>query len=400
MFHKNWTHGNVRDQGSRDMTVVTGGDDINPRPRKLSKKADSFLATLGNTFPAALVPDDLAEAFKHNANERLRLAKQQGIKLEEIYIGEDCLPSWRTLYWDPTDKSLHSAIQERLLHLQLAQDLGDLLQRELRIKSNQKLRQAYELGVKTEDISVGKSLLPEWNIRDTVDPEDLTLSESDETLRGSTSGEDTQETQQHALATTPEPVETTVSQPSDPEDPAWFKDVAPKHMYDSDGEENEDNEYDDIYMNNHVSAQPFYDENGHSNIVHDVEIVGGSGQVVNVDLEVYLAVDDEEFDDLPEVELAINKNAFEKEFGDQGAVDVYVPDMKMFCLDRFEEGEEHVRDADQEENENVILPEGPLQNVEPDNGDDMESGDEQLDSMEVYEFGSGSSDSEMYSEEE
>lgn len=342
----------------------------------------------------------MAEVFKHNANQRLRLAKQQGIKLEEIYIGEDCLPAWRTLYWDPTDKSLHSVIQERLLHLQLAQDLGDLLQRELRIKSNQKLRQAYELGVKTEDISVGKSLLPEWNIRDTVDPEDLTLSESDETLRGSTSGEDTQETQQHAVATTPEPVETTVSQPSDPEDPAWFKDIAPEHMYDSDGEENEDNEYDDIYMNNHVSAQPFYDENGHSNIVHDVEIVGGPGQVVNVDLEVYLAVDDEEFDDLPEVELAINKDAFEKEFGDQDAVDVYVPDMKMFCLDRFEEGEEHVHDAHQEEGENVILPEGPLQNVEPDNGDEMESGDEQFDSMEVYESGSGSSDSEMYSEEE
>ncbi|GAB0142641.1 Ribosome bioproteinsis protein, partial [Epichloe bromicola] len=97
-----------------------------------------------------------------------------------------------------------------------------------------------------------------------------------------------------------------------------------------------------IYLNNHVSSQPIYDEHGRSNIIYDVDLVGGvPGEFSNVDLEVYLAVDDdEEYASLPEAELAIEGEAYERCFGDEGAIDVHIPGAEIFFFNGIEESDE------------------------------------------------------------
>lgn len=153
-------------------------------------------------------------------------------------------------------------------------------------------------------------------------------------------------------------------------------------------------------MNNYVSAEPVYDEYGHSNIVHDIEIVGGSHQYSDADLEVYLAVDDEEYEDLPEVELAIDKEAFEYHFGDQDAVDIYIPDAEIFCFDGIEEEHDDDDEMDDDNDNDGHLPlEVDSYSIELDE-DDAEGENNEVDEPNAMEYHHNASGSETYSEEE
>ncbi|EFY92014.1 hypothetical protein MAC_01962 [Metarhizium acridum CQMa 102] len=331
----------------------------------LAARIEALSESLHNSLPLGLIPYKLAEALRHHSNHRLQLAREQGIKLEHLYIGTDCLPTWSTLYWDPENESLHNTIQMHLLHLQLAQKLGEFLQQQIRDKSNRRLRQALALGIKLENIFIGEC-------------------DSLETVVG-------------PIADLSDPG---AWQPSDSEGPVSFRDLAPSNIYDSD-EDDEQHHPDEIYMNNHVDTQPIYDEYGNSNIVHDVEIVGGHGQHDTVDLGVYMAVDDEEVQDLPEVELAMDRKSFEQHFGDDDAVDVHIPDMEIFCFDKIEEYDDDDMHEDNNKQQDTLRVEPPRYMELDDDGSHGEDDDiSQGNAMDICGSDDSLSDSEMLSEEE
>ncbi|KHN97225.1 uncharacterized protein MAM_04822 [Metarhizium album ARSEF 1941] len=326
-------------QSSRGATRAapsSASDEAQDLPARIKALSES----LRNSLPTSLLPDGLAEAFRQNSNQRLQLARERGVGLEEIYIAADGLPTWRTLYWDPEDESLHSAVQRSLVDLQLAQEMGEVLQRQIRDKSARRLRQALSLGIQLDDIVIGESLLPEW----TAGEDDSRRRGSPVSVAGSTPSDST------CVGATPAvgSLDTNARRPPDAEDSVLLRDL----IYgvfgggDSDSDDSDDDDPGDIYMNNHVDARPVYDEHGHGHghVVHGVEIVGGDGQN-DVDLAVYVAFDDEDLEHLPAVELAIDRDAFELSFGDQDAVDVHIPDTEIFCFDTVEEYDDDGKDA-------------------------------------------------------
>lgn len=369
----------------------------------LSERIKAYSDALRNIVPIGLVPDDLAEILRHDSNHRLDLARQQGITLDQIFIGDDCLPTWHTFCWDPEDESLHSVIQKRLLHHEVAKELGGLIQNEICVKSNRKLREAEALGISIEDLTIGKTLLPEWNADDNGNGcQDTSICISDDASSDDVTWfEGTSDTLENTATPLTDVTQCAFLEPSDLEDPTFFRDLAPDDFWDSDYEDGYD-EGDEIYLNNFVSTHPVYDEYGNSNIVHDVEIVGGACQFADADLEVYLAVDDEDFEDLPEVELAIDKEAFEYHFGDQGAVDVFVPGAELFCFDEIEEYEDDGMDEDDGIDNGHPPPTGDSYHIELDEDDDVGQNNEGYEhtAMEISESDHNESDSEMYSEEE
>ncbi|KAH0493474.1 hypothetical protein TgHK011_000142 [Trichoderma gracile] len=107
-------------------------------------------------------------------------------------------------------------------------------------------------------------------------------------------------------------------------------------------------------MNNAVDPQPEYSESDDEapHILHDVEVVGCREGHPDIDLEVYVMEDDSDVDDLPELELAIDGDAFAYYFGDDGAVEVEIPGMELRCsLDVPPDTSSDDGDADMEDYE-------------------------------------------------
>ncbi|KAG5974578.1 hypothetical protein E4U55_008143 [Claviceps digitariae] len=405
--------------------------------RRLSR-VESFSKWLAGVVPVNLIPGDLAEMLQHRANCRFDMAREQGVPIDQIYFGQDCLPTWETLYWDPEEESLHSILQERLCDLERALELSSLLQHEIQHKSNARMKEACELGIALDAINVGPSLLPEWPVMDRAESANTRSSTQTSTLTADFSSshgdeqtelssmpltiadDDTPETS--FVDDTPFDIEVLDAQmdENDVVDLTDHSALEPTHLdapvlkrkrcskswdstsEDEDEDESSDGEEDDaedIYLNNHVSSQPIYDEYGRSNILYDVELVGIPGEAPSiVDLEVYLAVDDDQnYEDLAEVELAIDRTAYEQCFGDEGAVDVHIPGAKIFCFNRIDEEEDADGSAeDVEEQDSGVEDEDDSDGDDEDDDEDDDAGLE----LEPEEYVSSSSDAEDHSEEE
>ncbi|KAH0493473.1 hypothetical protein TgHK011_000141 [Trichoderma gracile] len=131
-------------------------------PEDIRDKVDDFLKFLDDAIPRRLVACDVADYIQRESNTRLAVARQQGVSLQQIFIGRDCLPAWPDMHWDPEQEPLHCAIQNRLLDLDVANALGDTLRRLLVAKGNRKLEEARQLGLRLEDITIGAGLLATW----------------------------------------------------------------------------------------------------------------------------------------------------------------------------------------------------------------------------------------------
>lgn len=107
-----------------------------------------------------LMSADFKNHIFYNSNRRLEEAKQKGITLNDISIGDDCLATWSGRTWDPDTGSLHDALQEDALNLLEAQEASSMVRRDLIQKSNRKLDEARGLGIALEDIQIGLNLLP------------------------------------------------------------------------------------------------------------------------------------------------------------------------------------------------------------------------------------------------
>ncbi|KAK0392055.1 hypothetical protein NLU13_1553 [Sarocladium strictum] len=255
---------------------------------------DTFADFLRNRVPVRLIPLADRKVLCHRFNTRLQQAKEQGVAVSDVTIGDDCLPTWPGWNWDPEIESLKTAIQDRLSAVTFSEDLGVLLRQDIIKKGIRKLKQAAQLHIPLDDISFGLDLLPQWSQLKAREP-----------LRASqrTPGED--------------PASADADSDSDHSCYEWddSEDLAPR-----------------------------------TNIVHDVEVIGGQEHAGLIDMEVYLA-DPSDLDSLPELELAIDREAYEHHFGTEDAVDVELPYASAthngYLVSSDDESEQH--EAEEEE---------------------------------------------------
>ncbi|KAF7542481.1 hypothetical protein G7Z17_g11529 [Cylindrodendrum hubeiense] len=310
-----------------------------------SPREQSFAEFLANTVPVALIDPEVLEFLVYQSNVRLNLAKREGISITEISIGDDCLPVWPGFTWDPAVESLHSAIQHRLADLEIAQGLGNLVRNDVIYKGNRKLNEARQSGVQLEGIVIGNGLLPVWG-DDTVQHQGSEhggsevdeLSHITNNLCLSTSSTCVESASDATMATL---VDSEASRsPVVLTSPGSFdsdsSDSDSDSGFDSDAENipprQEDNGIFAIPLNNHVHDQVYYSEDDDAlNVVHDVEVIGSPRGRSIVDLEVFVADDDDEVYDLPEMELVIDREGFEYWHNTDEAIDIEVPGTELRC---------------------------------------------------------------------
>lgn len=348
----------------------------------------SFAEFLANALPVALIDPEVLQFLVFQSNLRLDFAKREGVDISELSIGDDCLPVWPGFSWDPSVESLHSTIQRRLANLELAQDLGNLVQNDIIAKGNRKLDEARLLGVQLESLVIGNGLLPVWGddaFKDVgsehQDNEEEELSQmtsrlwlsNSSTCVGSSSDAATMSTL-IGSETSPSPIVLTspVSFCSDSSD----SDSCP----DSDAENvapcPEDDSLFAITLKNLVDDQAYYSEDDDAqNVVHDVEVAGAPRSHSHVDLEVYVANNDDEVYDLPEMEFAVDRDAFEYWHQTDEAIDVEVPGTELRCTGKIilieeVDDEEAARVIAANAKANIIFDPIPVIE-EPDEADDL-----------------------------
>ncbi|PHH75398.1 hypothetical protein CDD80_2405 [Ophiocordyceps camponoti-rufipedis] len=283
------------------------------------RQASEFQEFLTNNVPLAFVTDQVRHFIRREGNKRLHHARQDGIGLADLFIDQDCLPSWSARSsWDPEAETLHVAIQNTLIDFDVARGLGEFVRQELVTKGNGNLDQARSRGFGLEGLHIGPGLLPTWEPaeEEEADESDAVLSQTDDGVSRASPGLQT---------------ETPLSSAEEFEDGD-----------DSDDDDSDDDDSDEpIFLSNALLPEPDYAEAEGSNVLHDVQLVSDDG-VFDVDLEVYLVDgDDEELADLPQAELYVDREAFEREFGTNGAVDVELPQgFELFHLQHEDDDDE------------------------------------------------------------
>ncbi|KAH7152863.1 hypothetical protein EDB81DRAFT_931188 [Dactylonectria macrodidyma] len=319
-----------------------------PRQERLSESEmnenrKAFHEFLANNVPINFIKPEIRNFFIIRANLRLDEAKLDGISIMDVSIGDNCLPVWSRYTWDPSVESLHTNIQNHLNDFELAQRIG-WLKTEIIMKSNRKLDIARSLGVQLADISIGRGLLPTW---------------SDDVVRNLSSEQSevahlTRKTGQLSLSTDSTSVETasdvlasiTLVDSGAEFSPADF--TSPDSSSSDSSNSDSASDYDDnsenvptcpeadilpsICMNNLIGNQAYYSDNDDvGNVVHDVEVEGAPPGHRLVELEIFVANDDDEVDDLPEMELAIDGDAYDCWFDTPEAVTIDVPNVELHC---------------------------------------------------------------------
>ncbi|KAF5658259.1 hypothetical protein FHETE_9984 [Fusarium heterosporum] len=290
---------------------------------KLPVTATEFKGLLLNGLPVHLMTDDFKNYLFYTSNYRLEEAKQDGASLDDITIGEDCLPVWPGRTWDPVIESLHDTIQGRLINHDEAQQAG-----RLGAAADQAIRFLYE----EEDFSEPDAM------GDEKEDDDAVLNGEDESDHDPV----TEESSFYQFADANYPVasigmESALLGSSDSD-----SDSSSESDYDF------EDEFDDaISVDNLFDVEPYYPESDdESNIFHGAEVVGLPSQSTYVDLELHMVEGEDEIRDLPEMELCIDQEGYEELFGSLEALDVEIEGSQLICTgELFEEDEEMVLDG-------------------------------------------------------
>ena len=318
----------------------------------------------------------------------LRAAVRANVDMKDVYIGDNCLPTWPNYFWDHERETAHSELQQRLMSQWIAKDLGDILYREIRVKGNARLERARQLGIQIREIRMGSDLLPTWStdieMRSAIDdwPRPRRAACSDQSVDNEgvpstytdtdveDSGQDSELAQtsgfveggyetvdmaigNEALGSKPFNQSSFPTIPSVPLSNSWTNvEVGVSRPVSSSTTSDSDSDFDegtdtDASSGDVISLKDFAQDgrqdytDGTENIFHDAEVVDGfQGPSCEVDLEVYIAEDDEEVDDLPEIELGVDRAAFEYHCGIAEAVDIEAEGFVIRCSDIPVEGPE------------------------------------------------------------
>ncbi|RDA85272.1 hypothetical protein CP532_2357 [Ophiocordyceps camponoti-leonardi (nom. inval.)] len=351
----------------RDQSLAAEGEESPrrgsiPTPGESRRQDESdFKKFLSNSVPIEFITDQVRHFLRREGNKRLELAREAGAQLADLYIGDDCLPTWEGReVWNSDEGTLHAAMQDSLVDYDVSRSLGDLVQGEMVDKGNMRLRMARDEGVGLDELFIGNNLLPGWKTTEDDESEDEAGLQSDMLASQTDGGDSLFPADMSPLSRHPESPLSSASDDS------------------SDDSSSDEDGFDDvILLNNSVWTQPEYDEDDEDlNLLPDVQVVGVNG-VSEVDLEVYLA--EEEVDDIPEVELSIDREAFEHHFETDEAVDLEIPGVVgLFCVRDFE-------DKDEPSTRRRVVQPRPLFEMEEGTGESGDGTDESEESEEVTE---------------
>ncbi|KAF5018626.1 hypothetical protein F66182_9376 [Fusarium sp. NRRL 66182] len=274
-----------------------------------------------SSLPVNLMTAEFKNYLFYKSNERLEQAKEDGARLADITVGDDCLPSWPTRTWDPTRESLHHVIQTHLVSREEAQRAG-------------KLGAAADEAI---EILFGEG--------DEQAHEDHTMASRESSVTYAQDGEPGDSLGQAAGNGSMDASTAicTVSTDSSDSDTSSDADMDYEEAFD-----------DEITGRNIFDDQAYYydPDDDEPNIFHGAQVMGVASYVSIVDLEVYTVEDDDdEVADLPEMELSIDREAFESLFGTDEAIDVEIEGRQLYCTgELFAVGgeEDHVREQQTE----------------------------------------------------
>ncbi|RKK71785.1 hypothetical protein BFJ69_g10642 [Fusarium oxysporum] len=274
----------------------------------LQNAAQQILNTVLLNFMTA----DFKNHVFYNSNHRLEEAKQKGVTLSDISIGDDCLPTWTGRTWDPDAESLHDALQGDALNLLEAQEAGIM-----GAAAEEAIPFLLEHDEGNDDHSS-----PEGSIHEDTDTSERTLVNVN-----------TEDSDKDTLMVIDDAETTDDGSDSDMEFVVIGND-----------DELPDNE---IETSNIFDPEPSYDDSDDDepNIFHGAQVMGILAQRSIVDLEVSIAEDDEEIQDLPRMELAIDQESYERYFGTDGAIELEIVGGRLICTgELFEEDQEMTLD--------------------------------------------------------
>ncbi|RKK55213.1 hypothetical protein BFJ63_vAg2651 [Fusarium oxysporum f. sp. narcissi] len=274
----------------------------------LQNAAQQILNTVLLNFMTA----DFKNHVFYNSNHRLEEAKQKGVTLSDISIGDDCLPTWTGRTWDPDAESLHDALQGDALNLLEAQEAGIM-------------------GAAAEEAI--PFLLEHDEGNDDHSSPKGSIHEDTDTSEGTLVNVNTEDSDEDTLMVIDDAETTDDGSDSDMEFVVIGND-----------DELPGNE---IETSNIFDPEPSYDDSDDDepNIFHGAQVMGVLAQRSIVDLEVYIAEDDEEIQDLPRMELAIDQESYERYFGTDGAIELEIVGGRLICTgELFEEDQEMTLD--------------------------------------------------------
>ncbi|KYK57097.1 hypothetical protein DCS_04104 [Drechmeria coniospora] len=221
-------------------------------------------------------------------------------------------------------------------------ELGNLVQRDIVNKGNLKLAQAREMGIHLRDMVIGDNLLPTWKFSWETDEEVNGQRENDAEPAPES---DLTDSQRDNLSVNGHSESATITPVSDIFDSSVLPDTpvgSPISQCDTEVDDDIAEDYGQlIEMSNLVALEPTYEEpeDFADNVIHNVQVFGAPlGSSSEVDLEVYL-VEEDDISHLPEVELAIDREAFEFHFGNECAIDVHIPGARIFSMAASDEDE-------------------------------------------------------------
>ncbi|KAM0237123.1 hypothetical protein ACHAPO_004466 [Fusarium lateritium] len=313
----------------------------------LTARVKEFSERHLNSLPLNLMAADFKNYYFYNSNQRLEEAKASGVDLDDIAVGDDCFLTWCGRTWDPAAESLHDIIQSRLATRDEAQQAGSLVREDIIWKTGVKLYEASVQGIPLKDIYMGLNLdedeqhTPDDDENCTLLSSDLEAEQSYGTGVGSISQSTTLVSSDDSTSLSLDSFcfsdrNSDIDSESDP-------DISPNDVDDFDDTFSADNMFD---------PEPNYPDSDDEelNIFHGARVVGVRSQYANVDLEIYEASDEDDVEDLPEMELCIDRQLYEELFNIEEVVEVEIEGSRIICTgELFEEGEEIIVDDPEDE---------------------------------------------------
>lgn len=242
---------------------------------------------------------------------------------------------------------------------QAAEEIGPTMRSLIITLGNERIEDALLLGLELRQMVIGEDLLPTWPDRDRAfETEDADGTDNDDytvmDVNGSVHSEDlplldASLPMMHAAVQ--QPIQT--SRPEDEPQSASSSDAESESC----ASEPQSDYDDEISLFNFVSQLPvvvdadgFVEEDAPlRNIVHNVDVFGASFNGRPVDFEVYLAENDPDVVDLPELEIAIDEEPFVFHHHDHyvaDAVDLELAGQDIYFVTPRREADDAVEDLD------------------------------------------------------
>lgn len=342
--------------------------------RNTGVSSDSLQESLANALPLSMIDDAVKTYLIWQSNKRLEQARDERVNIRDISIGEDGWPVWPTICWDSSIEPLHVMIRQNLDNLEVSQRLGSLIREEIIKKGNKRLQKAKEEGISLENIFVGKTLLPEWRdwgveaegskSADSQQLSDTIESSSLQTTLSTASEEAAVGSIWTSFLSSFAPVQHS----SDSDDSESDFDLGPAIDRDR-AKEQQENIFYSISLNNLVDDRPYFSD-ASVGVFQDAEVAGAPRNHTNIDFELRAATEEDEAEDLPEAEFAVDRDAFEYYFESDEAFDIAVTGIPLSCTGEIEDIIELDGDGiDQDENETRLpiqpVPSSPIATTIP-----------------------------------